>query len=235
MVPRMFRHPPPTESDRRPGSRLPRVRRVLIHAFVAFHVMAVIFWSLSNSPLRTPLEKRVHPKFGRYMYPLGLWQSWIMFAPNPAMHNAYVEAEVTFRDGSRTTWTFPRMEKLGYFQRLRKERYRKWANERVVYMFSRPDPVLAEAAAKYVVRQVGAGSDNPPEKVELVRYRAFIPPPGRRGLVPYDFEPLEWERQPILTCHFDAAGDVTRIESPATAPSPYPATAPADEPAAGSP
>ena len=90
-------------------------------------------------------------------------------------------------------------------------------------------------AAHDVVRQVGAGRDNPPEKVELVRYRAFIPPPGRRGLVRYDFEPPEWERQPILTCHFDAAGGVTRIESPATAPSPSPATAPADEPAAGSP
>jgi hypothetical protein len=231
----MLVRPPRSGPDRLPAPRRPRVRKILIHAFVAFHVTAVVFWSFSNSPLRTPLEKRVHPKFGRYMYPLGLWQSWIMFAPNPAMHNAYVEAEVTFRDGSRTTWTFPRMDKLGYFERLRKERYRKWANERVVYMFSRPDPVLAEAAAKFVVRQLGTRPDNPPETVELVRYRAYIPPPGRRGLVRYDFEPTEWERQPILTCHFDAAGDVTRIESPATAPSAFPATAPADEPAPESP
>jgi hypothetical protein len=169
------------------------------------------------------------------MYPLGLWQSWIMFAPNPAMHNAYVEAEVTFRDGSRTTWPFPRMEKLGYFERLRKERYRKWANERIIFMFSRPDPVLAEAAAKYVVRQVGGRADNPPEKVELVRYRAFIPPPGRRELVRYDFESPEWERQSILTCHFDAEGAVTSVESPAAAPATRPTTEPADESAGESP
>src|SRR3712207_1254298 len=89
------------------------------------------------------------------MYPLGLWQSWDMFAPNPAMANVYLEAEVTFADGSRTTWRLQRMEQLSYWQRFRKERYRKWGNERLVTNADgTPNPLLCDAAARFAARQV---------------------------------------------------------------------------------
>jgi hypothetical protein len=216
--------------DERPA----RAKKALIHAFVLFHLTAVVVWSLSGSPLRAPLEKKLHPRFARYMQPLGLWQSWIMFAPNPAMANAYLEAEVTFRDGSRATWPFPRMEKLGYVERFRRERYRKWANERIIFMFGKADPVLGEAAAKFAVRQLGGGAGKPLQTVELVQYRADIPAPHNRRIEPYEREPAGWERHTVLTYHFDEAGAVTRVEQPATAPSAgvRPTTSPADHTAA---
>ena len=152
-----------------------------------------------------------------------------MFAPNPAMANAYLEAEVTFRDGSRATWPFPRMDRMGYFERFRKERYRKWATERVNWMGGKPDPALAEAAARFAARQVDRGPDNPPWAIELVRYWAPTPPPSRRAMLPYGVDPFEWERQPIFAGRFDEAGVLTRFEAVTT----QPATQPAGEAAAG--
>jgi hypothetical protein len=49
-----------------------------------------------------------------------------MFAPIPKSANAYIEAEVVYRDGSRKTWAFPRMEQLGLAEKYFRERYRKF-------------------------------------------------------------------------------------------------------------
>src|SRR5579871_6301629 len=56
---------------------------------------------------------------------VGLLETWAMFAPDPGRQNAYLDAEITFRDGRKHVWTFPQMQELGYAERYAKERYRK--------------------------------------------------------------------------------------------------------------
>src|SRR5688500_9758287 len=198
-----------------------RAKKRLIHAYVLFHLAAVGVWACTDSPPRTKLERAARGRCAFYMYPTVLWQAWNMFAPNPAMANVYLEAEVTFRDGSRTTWKFPRMEQLGYWERYRKERYRKWANERVASGGEGPaDPTLCDAAARFAARQVER-PDNPAVSVDLVRYRAEIPPPSRQQLA-HPSAP-EWERETIYTC---------RLDRQATTPAAPATTAPAITPSA---
>lgn len=135
------------------------------------------------------------------MLPTGLWQAWNMFAPNPAMSNVYLEAQVTLSDGSRATWKFPRMAELGYFDRYRMERYRKWGTERV-WSAGNADPRVMEAAARFAARQV-ARQENPATAVELVRYRVQIASPKRGQIRPHRDEPRAWDRLVFYTLRLD--------------------------------
>ena len=204
------------------------LKKAAVHLFVALHLAAVIYWSFT-SPLSTaPLDRRIRHRVGRYVQPAGLAQQWIMFV-NPPLSNNYLEAEVTFADGGRATWQFPRVNQMGLFERYRKERYRKWAVEYVLAA-GKPAPVIAEAAARFAARQVERPG-NAPRKVELVRYRSQTPPPGRGQMRPYAEPPRDWDRQNLYTCEFDDGGRITRswasTQPIATQPT---ATQPAEKP-----
>jgi hypothetical protein len=127
-----------------------------------------------------------------------------MFAPNPPAVNSYLEAEVTLRDGTTTVWKFPRMDRMGYFERCRKERYRKWVQERVM-RHGNPDPVMCEAAARFAARHA-AGAENPACGVDLVRYWYRIPYPTQRGR---GAATPTWQRHTIYTLDIDGAGRAT--------------------------
>ena len=60
------------------------------------------------------------------MYASGLWQSWDMFAPNPAGTDIWCDAEVVFDDGSTKRHQYPRIYKLSLVSKFFKERYRKF-------------------------------------------------------------------------------------------------------------
>ena len=222
-----------------------RLKKAVIHLFVGFHLTAVVCWSLSSPHSTASLNRKVRSRLAPYMVPMRFTQQWDMFAPNPNLSNNYLEAEVTFADGGRATWPFPRVDRMGYFERYRKERHRKWATERVLAA-GKPNPVVAEAAAAFAARQVGRPG-NPPRKVELVRYRSQIPAPRRGQLRPHSEAPTEWDRQLLYTCEFDEGGRVSRAwaatQPAATQPgatqpaeaaplSTQPADAPVKEPAA---
>jgi hypothetical protein len=193
---------------------------LLIHAFVLFHLFAVVCWSFTSTESSSRIDRAVRAGLGFYMLPTGLWQAWNMFAPNPAMSNVYLEAEVTLADGIRAVWKFPRMSELGYFERYRKERYRKWATERV-WSAGRGEPLVVEGAARYAARQVERPG-NPARLVELVRYRAQVPSPKRWDIRPHAERPQSWDRLVFYTCRLDASGD----GGPTTAAATQPAGAP---------
>jgi hypothetical protein len=151
-------------------------KRLAVNVFIAFHLIAISFWALPGSQFR---DKMVAP-FGHYMMTLGLWQSWDMFSPNPLSLTIRLDAEITYRDGTRERWEFPQPEKLGLIERSLKERYRKW-RERVrldTYSYIWPD--TARAIARRHSRP-----DNPPVKVALTRYWAELPRPA-----PRDYQPI---------------------------------------------
>jgi hypothetical protein len=193
-----------------------------LHALILFHVAAVACWSFSTNDPRMPLNRMLRSRLGRYVWPTGFWQAWDMFAPNPVVANVYLEGEVTLADGSRVTWPFPRADRMGYFERYRRERFRKWGTQRV-WAGGKVDPAVAQAAAAYAARQV-ARPENPARRVELVRYLAPIDLPKGKPLPHYRDPPRQYERLVFYTWTPDAGGTLTA--APATAPS---ATAPSQQ------
>src|SRR5688500_5889388 len=98
----------PTDPPLRPAGAQ-RAKRVLIHAFVAFHLCAVLAWCLTSATSPLPLHKKVRKHLAPYMGWPGLWQGWTMFAPNAPMVNSYLEAAVTGDGGTTVVDAFPRM------------------------------------------------------------------------------------------------------------------------------
>jgi hypothetical protein len=58
---------------------------------------------------------------------LSMWRGWNMFAPNPIRVNGFVDAKITYADGSEYIWTFPRPQEGTLLERyIYGERYRKY-------------------------------------------------------------------------------------------------------------
>jgi hypothetical protein len=205
------------------------LKRAVLHALILFHLAAVACWSFSTIDSRMPLNQMLRSRLGWYVWPTGFWQAWDMFAPNPVVANIYLEADVTLSDGSHVTWEFPRADRMGYFERYRKERYRKWATERV-WSQGRVNPRIAQAAAEYAARQVERPG-NPVRRVELVRYQSLIDPPRRAPLPHYRKPPSAWDRLVFFTWTPGAGGVVT--VAPSTAPSSQPVDRTRDAPGGG--
>jgi len=148
-----------------------RLRSCAVNAFIVAYASAVVAWSIPV-PAQPGLVRALDRWLAPAMLASGLWQSWDMFAPDPLAVDVSVEAEVHRADGSRTTWEFPRMETLGYLERYRRERFRKW-RERVrldAYAIVWPD------TARFVARQLSR-PEAPARSVELRRRWTPIPAP----------------------------------------------------------
>jgi hypothetical protein len=111
-----------------------------------------------------------------------------MFAPIPKGANTYIEAVVVYKDGSRKTWPFPRMEQLSLTERYFKERYRKFADNLVR---DETDDLLPDAA-RYVAR-VNSTPEKPVKTVMLIQNWSFIVPRADGSYVP---EP--WQQHILL-------------------------------------
>ena len=164
----------------------PRANRVVISAFILFHLVVIISGAIPEGlflvkdlhlgGLLTTLNKAL----AHYSAPIGLNVGWSMFAPDPMRNNTYVDAEITYRDGRKHIWSFPQMQELGYYDRYVKERYRKFATER---LWVEENSMLWPDAARYVAR-LNAKPSNPPQTVKLVHYWFEIPPPPPPGEQP---------------------------------------------------
>jgi len=163
---------PPVAPRTHPAvSAISRPARIAISVFLAFNLFAIISWCV---PIDSPLIVRCREFAGPYLRFTGLFQKWDMFAPDPSKLNNYVAAVVTYRDGTSSLWTFPRMEKLGPMDRYLKERYRKYANDNL--RLDSNEGIWPDAA-RYIAR-ANYRPSNPPVTVGLVRYWRFVPPPG---------------------------------------------------------
>lgn len=172
-TPSDLRQDAPATSE--PSRPLSRNARIALTAFVAFHLFVIVIWSM---PLDIALVVQAREAVKPYVLWTGLFQKWDMFAPDPSKLNNYVAATLTYRDGSRSEWEFPRMENLGYVDKYFKERYRKYACDNL-----RLDArsALWPDAARYIARLNTSNAANPPVEVDLVRHWSEIAPPGPNG------------------------------------------------------
>jgi len=165
--------------------RFEKVKYVAVNVFLIFHILAIACWCVPiDSPLIPLCRNLVRP----YFLWSGLFQSWDMFAPVPKAANTYVEAVLVYQDGSRTTWTFPRMEHLGLTERYFKERYRKFAEN---LQREENDDLLPDAA-RYIAR-LNSTPTKPVKTVILMQKWSFFAPRPDGSYIP---EP--WEQHVLL-------------------------------------
>lgn len=105
----------------------------------------------------------------------GLWQYWDMFAPNPSNLDLWVDAEVTFQDGTRRVQTYPRMANLPIPQKYAMERFRKFLERANAEAFD----FLWAPFAQHMALEAFADPDNPPVRVVLIRHFRYIQPPSK--------------------------------------------------------
>ena len=79
--------------------------RLWISAFLVLHLGATVFWVMPPSPIKPMGMSLVR----WYMLPLGLWQYWGMFAPDPQRDTFLLEAEVVGRPGAPACFLFSRI------------------------------------------------------------------------------------------------------------------------------
>lgn len=151
--------------------------RLFANIFILVYLYCIGFWLCPETPWRTALLSPVAPTI---LY-LGLWQQYRVFAPVRTF-NVFFDAEVTFDDGSKSTWHYPRIEKMGFWDKIRNERFRKLANDNLNWHSNR---MLWPDFARYVARQSrDSAAGKRPVIVNLVRHYQDIPPPYHGQFLP---------------------------------------------------
>ena len=150
--------------------------RLAISAYVLFHVTATVVWIIPSSPFR----ERASRLFTYYMIPLGLWQSWWMFAPDPMKTSLALEAEVIDARGIRHVHEFPKVADLPWSQKVPRFRHPKFSSNLLNDEYIK----MREYSARHAVRQLGLGPDAFPVHVSLNYQVTDLPPPGVTSLDP---------------------------------------------------
>jgi hypothetical protein len=153
-----------------------RAKYIAVNVFLIFHILAIGCWC---APISGPLVPLCRDLLRPYLLWSGLFQSWDTFAPIPKAANTFLEAVIIYQDGSRKTWTLPRMEQLSLTDRYFKERYRKFADN---LMGDETDALLPDAA-RYLAR-LNSTPGKPVKTVILIQEWSPIIPRSDGSYVP---------------------------------------------------
>jgi hypothetical protein len=145
-------------------------RRLGISAFLVVHVSATLIWVMPPCPIRA----RCFGLVSRYIMPLGLWQYWGMFAPDPMSNSFTLSADVVDVHGLRYSFPFPKLSDYSALGRIPRFRHPKFAAN-----LSIPELELQrKLAARHVLRQLGLPAESFPAVVRLEYQVRATPPPG---------------------------------------------------------
>ncbi len=173
-------------------------RKVLVSAFLVVHLSATAVWVLPTCPLKTWAFDAV----SYYIVPLGLWQYWGMFSPDPPRSVLELEAEAIDIRGVQYNFAFPKQADYSVWQAIPRYRHPKFAMN-----LAGDDPSLGmnrTFAARHVVRSLGVPANAFPVDVRLVFRSRPCPPPGELA------NDLPEPRQPWVlgTYRFKTIGEV---------------------------
>jgi hypothetical protein len=172
-------------------------RRVLVSAFLVVHISATVLFAMPACPLRV----RCYGVIRYYILPMGLWDAWTMFAPNPIMEVFTLEAELIDARGLRYNFAFPRQADYSVWRAAPRFRHSKFAVN-----ISDPDPEVSPLrlhAARHVARQLALPAEAFPADVHLLIRAQAMPPPGT---VPSG--PAQKRTLPLGTFHFAKLSEV---------------------------
>ncbi len=160
-------------AEHQPGNFQPPMhplKQVLLNVFIGGNLLFILVWAFPvNARWSNGTRKLIAP----YMDLSGLTQGWDLFAPEPLSMNAYLVAEIAYRDGQTRTWRFPLPQDYGYYRRYFMARRMKWGADALRLD---EDAALWPDAARYVAR-LNNLPNNPPATVTLVRHWSMIEPP----------------------------------------------------------
>ena len=146
------------------------LRRLAISGFIVVHLCATLLWVLPVSPLRN----RFFGVVSGYIFPLGLWQYWGMFAPDPMRDSLTLEAQVVDSRGIRTNFAFEKGEDNSVLRGMPRYRHPKFAANLLM-----PDNLnLRTIAAKHALRKLDVPAEAYPVSVHLIYQVRVTPPPG---------------------------------------------------------
>lgn len=145
-------------------------RRLVVSAFLVVHISATVLWVMPDCAL----QRRTNRFVRCYIFPLGLWQFWTMFAPDPMTLSYTLEAEAVDTQGIRYSFAFPRLEGYSPLERIPRFRHPKYAVNLSINEFREP----REFAARHVARTLGLTADRYPVDVRLFYEFRDSPPPG---------------------------------------------------------
>ncbi len=151
-------------------------RRIVISAFVLFHLSALAVWT--NPACQ--IKERLAPVFKYYVLPLGLWQWWAIFAPEPLKDTLYLNVEVVDSKGLRHLYEFPRIGDLPWWRKLAHYRAPKFVSNMTVDEYAR----LRVFTARHAVRQLGLADEAFPLTASLFYEIRVTPPPGTSTVDP---------------------------------------------------
>jgi hypothetical protein len=145
-------------------------RRWAVSAFVLFHLSALMMWTMPFCAIKAQLQ---YP-YRYYVLPLGLWQWWAIFAPDPMKSSMTLNAEVVDAKGMRYTYEFTRLADLAWWQKFPRYRNCKFTANMLVDEYK----THRTFTARHVVRQLGLGEEAFPLWVGLYVELKDAPPPG---------------------------------------------------------
>jgi len=136
----------------------------------------LIVWTLPASVIK----ERCTPLFQYYVLPLGIWQWWGIFAPDPLRDTLYLNVEVIDSRGLRHNYEFPRIGDLPWWQKLGHYRDPKFVSNMVVEEYTRHRTFTA----RYAARQLGLKDEAYPVTASLYYEIRETPPPGTASVDP---------------------------------------------------
>jgi hypothetical protein len=182
------------------GSWTWTIRRLAISAFLVVHLSATGIWLLPSGAIRNhfgPIAKY-------YILPLGQWQFWAMFAPDPVRDTITLEAEVIDANGVRYAFAFPRLADYNWWQGIPRFRYSKYAANLSAEEFATP----REFAARHVVRRLKLPASVYPVSVHLLYQIRKTPPPATDNPAPQVDGTPPVRPYVIGTLRFESASEV---------------------------
>lgn len=149
-------------------------RKIAASTFIVAYICITTLSLLPVSKLRNALLDPIRPVI---LY-TGLWQSFILFAPDPPTSNVDLTARITLRDGQTFTWRRPDTSRLNLFERCEKQRTVNFSTYYVNY-----NDVFQPDFARYLARLYKpADASNVPTSVTFERHWADIPAPSSGAL-----------------------------------------------------
>jgi hypothetical protein len=142
----------------------------LTNLFIAFFLYVSIVQIMPNGSCRRFLLSPVIP----LVEALGLWQNFVTFGPEPPKINQYLEAVVTFDDGTSCLWHYPSLDHFdSALTWMRSLRYRIFWTHHL-----HNEPRLYSDFASYVAGACTTGNKRP-VSAKLVRrtfYTTYMDP-----------------------------------------------------------
>ena len=145
-------------------------RKWAVSAFLVVHLAATCIWVLPECPLRVASS----PALSYYVLPLGLWDYWGMFAPDPVRDTVTLEADVVDARGLRYAFAFPKLADYSRLAGVPRFRHSKFAANLGIGEAK----LCRELTTHHVVRQLSLPKEAFPVDVRLIYQVRNTPPPG---------------------------------------------------------